>query len=107
MNSDPAAFGTTSFAYCTFSYASAATYASPPGSTELFFDGFASCCAGGPATNGPPVSHCTFNNYAGCAVDGLDLTNEGTTYGTGTTGTNGNMFSPASGTAGVCIETNC
>jgi len=108
VNSDTMDFGTTSFSYCTFSYASAATYAS--GSSELFFDAFPAClpAGGGPGSDGPPVTHCAFTNYAGCAVDGLDLLDEGTTYGTGTTGTNENTFTPASGnTAGVCTQTNC
>jgi hypothetical protein len=107
ISSDTAAFGTTSFAYCTFSYATATTSA---GSSELFFDGFAACLpgGGGPGTAGPPVTHCAFTNYAGCAIDGLDLLNEGTTYGASTTGTNGNTFTPASGnTAGVCTQKTC
>ena len=112
VNSDPmtADFGATSFAYCTFAYATATTFGSPSGSSELFFDGFAACLpsGGGPGTAGPSVTHCAFTNYAGCAIDGLDLLNEGTTYGAGTTGTNGNTFTPASGnTAGVCTQTNC
>ncbi len=111
VTSDPMTsdFGATSFAYCTFAYAAAATFASA-GSSALFFDGFAACLpsGGGPGTAGPPVTHCAFTNYAGCAVDGLDLLNEGTTYGTGTTGTNGNTFTPASGNAaGGCTQTNC
>jgi hypothetical protein len=111
VNADStAAFGTTSFAYCTFSYAVAATYGAPPGSSELYFDGNPACLPAGegPGTAGPPVTNCTFTNYSGCAVDGLDLLNEGTTYGASTTGTNGNTFTPATGnTAGVCIQTNC
>ena len=112
VNSDAmtADFGATSFAYCTFSYAAGATYGAPPGSSELYFDGFAAClpAGGGPGTAGPPITNCTFTNYAGCAVDGLDLLNEATTYGASTTGTNGNLFTPATGnTAGVCTQTNC
>jgi len=111
VSADPpgADFGTTSFAYCTFSYAAAATYGAPAGSSELYFDGFAACLpSGGPDTAGPPVTNCTFTNYAGCGIDGLDLLNEGTTYGAGTTGANGNTFTPASGnSAGVCTQTNC
>jgi hypothetical protein len=112
VNSDAmtADFGATSFAYSTFSYAAASTFGTPPGSSELFFDGFAACLpsGGGPGTAGPPVTNCTFTNYAGCAIDGLDLLNEGTTYGAATTGTSGNTFTPASGnTAGVCTQTNC
>jgi hypothetical protein len=112
VNSDAATadFGATSFAYCSFAYAAATTYGAPPGSSEVYFDGFASCIpgGGGPGTAGPPVTYCAFTNYAGCAIDGLDLLNEGTTYGSGTTGTNGNTFMPASGNAaGVCTQTNC
>jgi hypothetical protein len=111
VNADSTAdFGTTTFAYCTFSYGAATTFGAPPGSSELYFDGFAAClpAGAGPGTAGPPVTNCTFTNYSGCAVDGLDLLNEGTTYGTSTTGTNGNTFTPASGnTAGVCTQTNC
>ncbi len=110
VSSDTTDFGATSFAYCTFSYASASTYGAPPGSSELFFNGNPACLpgGGGSGTAGPPVTRCTFTNYAGCAIDGLDLLDEGTTYGAGTTGTNGNTFTPASGnTAGVCTQTNC
>ena len=110
VSSDATDFGTTSFAYCTFSYASASTYGAPPGSSELFFNGNPACLpgGGGSGTAGPPVTHCNFTNYASCAIDGLDLLNEGTTYGVDTTATNGNTFTPASGnTAGVCTQTNC
>lgn len=110
VSSDTTDFGTTSFAYCTLSYAAATTYGAPPGSSELYFDGFAACLpsGGGPGTAGPQVTNCAFTNYAGCAIDGLDLLNEGTTYGASTTGTNGNTFTPASGnTAGVCTQKNC
>jgi hypothetical protein len=107
--SDPASadFGTTSFAYCKFQFASGT---SPGGTSELYFDGFPACLpgGGGPGTAGPPVTNSSFTNYRGCAIDGHDLLNEGTTYGTGTTGTNGNTFTPASGNAaGVCTETTC
>ena len=110
MSSDTADFGSTSFAYCTLSYAAGTTYGAPPGSSELFFNANPACLpsGGGPGTAGPPVTNCAFTNYAGCAIDGLDLLNEGTTYGADTTGANGNTFTPASGnTAGVCTQTNC
>lgn len=110
VSSDTADFGSTSFAYCTLSYAAGTTYGAPPGSSELFFNANPACLpsGGGPGTAGPPVTNCAFTNYAGCAIDGLDLLNEGTTYGADTTGANGNTFTPASGnTAGVCTQTNC
>ena len=110
VSSDTTDFGATSFAYCTFSYAAASTYGAPPGSSELFFNGNPACLpgGGGSGTAGPPVTNCTFTNYAGCAIDGLDLLNEGTTYGAGTTGSHGNTFTPVSGNAaGVCTQTNC
>jgi hypothetical protein len=66
VNSDSmtADFGATSFAYGTFSYATATTFGSTPGSSELYFDGFAACLpsGGGPGTAGPPVTHCAFTN---------------------------------------------
>jgi hypothetical protein len=108
VSSDTTNFGTTSFTYCTFGYGAAATPGTPAGTSELFFDGFPACASGGgPGTQGPSVTHCTFTDYTGCAVNGLDLDGESTTYGTGTTGTNGDVYTPASGTSGVCSETNC
>jgi len=115
-------WGSTAFAYCTFSYAAAATFPSMAGDgtcltsgtstcgpSELYFNGGSGCMgAAGPSVSGPPVSHCTFTGYAACGVDGLDLLNESTTYGSGTTGANGNTFTPASGnTLGVCTQKNC
>jgi hypothetical protein len=103
VSADPpstASFGTTSFAYCTFSYAGT------PTTSELYFNGFPTCGSGiGSGTEGPPVDNCTFANYSGCAINGLDLTNEPAAYGTGTTGTNGNTF--MSGTMGVCAPVLC
>jgi hypothetical protein len=106
VSADPpptASFGATSFAYCTFSYAGT------PTASELYFDGFPTCgSAIGSGTDGPPVDNCTFANYAGCAINGLDLTNEPAAYGTGTTGTNGNTFTPPTGNAaGVCTQALC
>lgn len=108
VSADPSGFGTTSFANCSFAYAVGATSGTSPGTSELYFDGFAACGTGGPGTVGPPVTNCTFTDYSGCAVDGLDLTGEAASYGTGTTGTNGDMYTPATGdSSGVCSQTNC
>jgi hypothetical protein len=105
VSADPptADFGTTSFAYCTISYAGEMT------TSEVFFDGAPTCgSAIGDGTDGPSVNNCAFTNYAGCAIDGLDLLDEDTAYGTETAGTNGNTFAPASGTTGgVCTQALC